>query len=622
MLPDFFDELTDRRLFRIVATYLAAGWVGLEAVAQFTDQGILPGFAYDLTLLWYITGIPIALVLGWYHGEKGEQHATKPEIALLVLLLAGGVAGSAPIVSGELDRQRRLEAATESELDLRRVAVLYFDDRGPADSLQGLASGFTEALIEELSAVRELNVVSRNGIAPYRNTDLSRDSVARALNAGTLVEGTVERDEDRIRISVTLVDGNSGAEIERAGFERPADQVFEVRTEMVESTARLLRGWLGEEVQLRATRRETGSVTSWALYHRAERQREEAERSLERGQVDAAIAAFEEADSLAARAFVVDSTWADPPALRGHIGYRRARIAAGGGEAREAETWIDRGLSHVERALNLKPNHARAVGVRGTLRYLRYLLGTVSDPGERNRLLEQARDDLRRAVRLDPTLASAHATLSHFYHQTHATTDMVLSARRAYEEDAYLDQAESVVSRLFAGNYTLQNFGEALRWCEIGQRRFPENPEFSSCEVLLMTTPEREPDPERAWELVSRIDSIASGREGEWEQLRAEIAAGGVLAQAGMADSARSVWNRARRKATADVDPSRWLPALEAYMRTLVDDHDQAVDLLGRYVAVNPGANWEDNWWWRELRSHPEFQELAQHDRNGGALGH
>lgn len=622
MLPQFVDELTDRRLFRIAVTYLAAGWVGLQAMDQFTAQGVLPAFTYDLALVWFVTGIPITLVLGWYHGEKGAQHATKPEIAVLVLLLAGGIAGSTPIVTDEIDQQRRLEAATESQLDLRRVGVLYLEDHSPGDSLQYVADGFTEALIDELSAVRDLDVVSRNGVGRFRGSDLPRDSVARALDAGTLVEGSMERAGDRIRINVALVDGNSGAQIERAGFDRPADRLLEARAATVERTARLLREWLGEEIHLRDTRRETESVTAWALYHRAERRGERAEEALQNHETEAAFEAFERADSLAARAFIVDSTWADAPALRGHLGYRRARILAGGGDGRAAEEWIDRGLSHVERALDVEPNHARAIEVRGTLTYLRYLLGTVSDPEERRRLLAEAQENLRRAVRLDPTLASAHATLSHLYLQTHETTDMVLSARRAYEEDAYLDQAESVVTRLFSGNYTLQQFTEAGRWCQVGQRRFPGNPEFWSCEVLLMTAPDREPDPERAWELVSRIDSIASGHEGQWERLRAEIAAGGVLARAGMADSARSVWNRVRREATTEVDPTRWLRAVEAYMRTLVDDHDEALELLKEYVAVNPGANWSDNWWWRDLRSRREFQALAQQALHAGSSAH
>lgn len=618
----FFAELKERRLFRIVVTYLAAGWVGLQAMDQVTTQGVLPDFTYELALVWYLTGIPIALVLGWYHGEKGAQRATKPEVAVLVLLMALGVAGSAPIVSDEMDRRMQLEAATQGELDLRRVGVLYFEDRSHGDSLQYLADAFTGALIDELTAVRELDVVSRNGVARVRDSDLPRDSVARTLGAGTLVEGTVERVGDRIRIGVTLVDGHSGHEMARAGFERPEDELLEARTEIADHAARLLREWLGEEVRLRTTRRETGSVPAWALYHRADRRRAEAEQALHRGGAGAAMAAFADADSLAARAEVVDSTWADPAVLRGRIGYERARLAAGEGDARAAERWIGTGLGHADRALAVEPNHPSALEVRGSLAYLRYLLGTTPDPAERRRLLVAARDDLRRAVELDPTLASAHAMLSHLYTQTHETSDVVLSARRAYEEDAYLANAESVVSRIFTGSYRLEQFTEAERWCRVGQRRFPSNPEFLACEILLMTTPAMEPDPARARQLLARIESVAAGAEGVWERLRAELAVGGVLAVTGRADSARVLWERARAEATAELDPTRWLWAVEAYMRTLAGDHDEAVELLEVYAAVNPGADFEDNWWWRDLHAHPGFRQLVAQTRHAGQAAH
>lgn len=618
----FFEELKQRRLFRIVVGYLAAGWVGLQAMDQLTGQGLLPDAAYQLALVWYLTGIPTALVLGWFHGEKGDQRASRGEIALLLLLAAVGVAGSAPIVSEEVDRRMRLEAATDSELDLHRVGVLYFEDHSPGDSLQYLADGLTEALIDELSAVRALDVVSRNGVAPFRGTRTPRDSVARALEAGTLVEGTVQRVGDRIRVGLVLVDGMSGAEFERAVLERPADELFEARTETIDRTAHLLRAWLGEEVHLRTTRRETGSVAAWAQFHRADRRREDAELALRDHDADAAATAFADADTLASRAEVVDASWADPALLRGRIAYRRARIAAGAGEEHPALDWIETGLGHAERALRIDPNHAEAFEIRGTLRYLRYLLGADPSPDDRRRLLADARDDLERAVDLDPTLASAHATLSHLYTQTHETSNVVLSARRAYEEDAYLDNAESVVSRIFFGTYQLEQFTESRRWCGVGQRRFPEHSDFVFCELLLMTVPGGTPDPERAWQLVGRIDTIAPEYQAEWERLQAEIVAGGVVALAGDEDSARSVWRRARGRATAEVDETRWLRALEAHLHTLIGDHEEAVELLEVYAAVNPGANFEDNWWWRDLQDHPGFRRLAAHSGHGGSPTH
>ena len=116
-------------------------------------------------------------------------------------------------------------AATTGGLDPSNIAVLYFEDLSTDGSLQYLADGFTEGLIDELSRVNALDVVSRNGVAQFRDGTVSRDSIARALDVGTLIEGTVEPVGDRLRVAVRFADGNSGVDFERAAFELPAGDV-------------------------------------------------------------------------------------------------------------------------------------------------------------------------------------------------------------------------------------------------------------------------------------------------------------------------------------------------------------------------------------------------------------
>src|SRR6266487_4251221 len=117
-------------------------------------------------------------------------------------------------------------------LDSRRVAVLYFSDLSRDSSLGHVAAGLTEGLITELQKVHALSVVSANGVAPFRGKEdsLSPDSIARALRASTLVDGSVEPVGDRVRVNVRLVDGTSGADVgERASFTLPGNQLLRVR---------------------------------------------------------------------------------------------------------------------------------------------------------------------------------------------------------------------------------------------------------------------------------------------------------------------------------------------------------------------------------------------------------
>ena len=605
----FFKQLRERSLFKILFAYLAAGWVGLEVVDQLTDQGMIPAIVYKVALIWYLCGIAGALIVGWFHGEKGRQTVTRVEMGLLVCVFALALVASSGPVTSELSRRVRVKAAAAGEMDLRRVAVLYFNDLTPGAEAQHLADGLTESLIAEMEEVRGLDVVSRNGVAPFRGSDVSPDSIARVLETGTVVAGSIEQIAgDRLRLSLRLVDGQSGAVFGQAGFEKQTDDLLGARDELSEQVALLLRDWLGDQVELRRTRQETESVPAWALYQRGEKARKDAELALEHGDAHAAEAAFDRADGLLAQAELVDPQWSQPSVLRGRIAYRRARTTLGA-DAHAAVGWIESGLAHVERALAVKPNHAEALEVRGTLRYLHHLMGVESDPTVDRALFADAQRDLERAVELDPTLPSAHATLSHLYLSSDLASS-VLAARRAFEEDAYVENAQAVLWRLVNGLYNFEQFADAQRWCDEGARRFPEDHRFVVCELLLLTTAQRQPDPARAWTLLARLDSLAPGHQAEWEHMRGELLVGGVLARAGLPDSARAVLVRARQKSNPQVDPDGFLYSLEAHIRTLLGDEDEAIALLRRFAAVNPNTDFATNWWWRGLRDHPEFRDL------------
>ena len=604
----FWKQLKQRRMFQVVAAYAAGGWVAVEVVDQLTDQGVIPSFAYPLALIWYLYGLFIALILGWYHGEKGAQKVSKIELMLLLMVGAGALGTSSVPISNAADVRLRAEAAL-SALNMNRIAVLYFEDLTTDGSAAYLAAGFTEGLIDELSTVRELEVVSRNGVAPYRGSDVSADSIGRALGRGALVAGSVERSGEDLRVTLRLLDGKSGEEFQRATFTRPLAELDLARDDVVRHASTLLRDWLGKEIRLRRSRLSTGSG-AWALYQRGEQARKEAESLAAEGAEDAAAAAFGRADTLLSQAEVLDPQWVDPPVLRGHIAYRRARIAGGAGRVHESARMIEEGLPHVERALGLAPNHARALEVRGTLKYLYRLLEVDHDRERLAQTLAEAQADLERAVQIEPSLASAHATLGHLYLRRDVAAAMIAS-RRAYEEDAYLENADLVVDRIFYAAYNLEQFNEAERWCGIGAQRFPSNHRFALCRLLLMTAPGSTATADEAWAALATLDSLAPEHQAEADHLEGLLHVGGVLARVGMADSARAVWARARSAANPHVDPSRWLYLVEAYARTLAGDDAEAIDLLKLNAAANPGASFDDQWWYRGLRSHPRWSELA-----------
>ncbi len=540
-----------------------------------------------------------------------ERGVRRPRIGLRRLLpLAAAVTVAGVYLAV---RARRPARVTENAggLDPRHLAVLYFTDDSRTRSLGYLADGLTEALIDELRQVASLTVVSRNGVGPYRNPDIPADSVARALQVGTIVRGAVEPAGRGYRVSVRLIDGASGADFKRSSFEQPAGALLVIRDSLAQKVAEFLRERLGEELRLREQQAGTHSVEAWSLLQQGERARKDAEARLQADDVDGAFAAFQRGDSLLARAEAADPQWVEPIVQRGWIAHRRARLTS---DRKGAAQWLSVALGHAERALRLTPGYPRALELRGTARYTSWVLELSSDPGEQDRRLAGARQDLEAATRADPTLAGGFSTLSHLYYQTEDVPAAVLAARKAYEEDAYLAVANDILWRLFIGSYDLEQFGQAHRWCQEGGERFPAYYRFAECRLWLMTAPTTTPDAPEAWRFYAKLDSVTPPPIKPFEMHRAQMIVGAVLARAGLGDSARHVLVAAR--AGPDIDPQQELVSLEAFGRTLLGERGQAIQLLKQYVAANPAHMFKRggdiSWWWRDLRTDPQFAQLLE----------
>jgi len=539
-------------------------------------------------------------------GGRRPTPPGRPSWRRPIPLASGGLLLLAALVWFVISR-RGAAGPSATGMDVRRVAVLYFQDQSPDSSLGFLADGLTEGLITQLSEVRSLAVISRNGVLPYRNANLPRDSIARALGAGTLVEGTVEPVRDRVRVTVRLVDGYSGADLlRRATFEQPSANLLQIRDSLAGEVARVLRERLGEEVRLREERAGTRSTDAWTRVQQAEAIRKDGEGLVQAGKADSALMLFARTDSTLASAERADRTWIEPIVLRGQLVERRVRLARN-------PALIDEGLAHATRALAIAPEDPGALELRGTLRYRRWQLARPPDPQQAATLLDDARKDLERATNIDPTLASAYATLSSLYYQTKDLQGAALAARRAYEEDAYLGNAIDILDRLFFTSYDLDQQRQAQRWCQEGMRRFPRDFRFLECQLYMMTRLE-DPDIPRAWRLLAGIDSLVPAQRRQVIHLREQMLVAATIARAGLKDSAHQVIGRSR--GTPELDPDHDLVAMEAFVRTLLGEQDEAIRLLQRYVAANPEHSFRVGgdlfWWWWDLQKHPGFQALAR----------
>lgn len=608
-----FRELKQRRIVQILVSYAVSGWVAMEVVGALVERSVLPEITYRVGLVIYLGGLVVAGIAGWYHGEKGHQRATRTEIVLLAVAVL--VTLSLAFRTGrDFQAARTAErAATSGSLELSRVAVLYFRDLSRDGELGYLADGITEWLIERLEGVGSLDVVSREGVDPFRDGSLPRDSIASILSVGTLVEGSVEPRGEELRVTVTLFDGESGAEINRETLDRDAGDLFVLQEEVSEEVEDLLRVWLGTELQLRRVRRGTESLAAWTDLQRGQRARRDAEERLGAGDVPGFIADVQRADSLYAAAEAADPAWAEPTVGRALVASRWAELSAGEDPA-EAREYMDRARLGISRALQKEPSNARALYVQGTVEYLTWLLGLADTPAEGERAFQRARESLEGAVAAEPTLASAWNTLSILYSQIPDLVEANLAARRALEADEFLRSGDGVLRRLYATSYDLEQFREAIRYCDQGHARFPDDPTFTECRLWLMAAPRAlEPDPAEGWRLVDEHLALLPESQRPYYRIQDHLVMGQVLARAGLPDSARAMVSRAR--AGPELDPARELLGMEALVHLALDDPDTALARLRVYLTASPehrsGWRWSSHWWWRPLQDHPDFRRLV-----------
>lgn len=478
----------------------------------------------------------------------------------------------------------------ERQYDPHHVAVLYFDDHTAGKEVEHIADGLTEELIHQLAQVPTLRVVSRNGVKRFRDAPVTPDSLAAALRAGTLVEGSVQRSGDSLRVTVQLIDGNTGLHLASQVFERPAMELFAIEQDMAMSVSIMLRRHLGEALEFQSLGRGTRNSEAIDLVLRARSLRSDAARVAlhpHEADVRSARSMLLRADSMLQLAARRDAAWTRPQLERGWLQLQLARLADAGDvhAHRTAEELA-------EKVVRREPGNAEAYQLRGTARW-RAMSGPMQLSAD-SELGTRAEADLRKALALDSTLATAWATLADIVSVRGALAEAETAAERAVEQDAWLEGADETYFFGFAANLLLQRYGKAQRWCAQGQRAFPESWRFYECELtLLRDNSAAAPDDKRAWQLVAIMDSLdppAGAHEaghGYSPMYRRAVAAA-VSARAG--DSVRARAEIERLRALVRYDSALALDLLydEAYVSYLLGERGRANSLLGSLFKARP----------------------------------
>jgi serine/threonine-protein kinase len=348
------------------------------------------------------------------------------------------------------------------------------------------------------------------------------------------------------------------------------------------------------------------------MFQRAQDMEDDVQSLLAANDVKAAAERYHEADSCLALAVSLDKSWTRPVVVRGWVAYRQARLP-GGFDRQAIPQWLAEATTYANQALAMQPRDANALELRGTVRYFSWLLNLEPDQAKADLLHQGAQQDLEAAVNINPDQAGAWNALSHMHLAASENALGKLAARKAYEADPFLTNADQIIWRLFSSSLDLEDKLESAHWCSEGSRRFPRAPRFIECQLWLATLPGVHPDIAGTWRLQAQMQELTPDNQKQLSLRKGRMLVALALARAGLADSARRVALSAR--AGADLDPVRDLTMIEAIMRTMIGDKDEAIRLLSVYLATNPqlreGMAKDDSWYFRDLNQESRYREIV-----------
>ena len=218
-LKKFFAELKRRKVYSVAVTYAIVGWLLIQIVTQVFPPFEIPNWAERLVILAIIIGFPVALVLAW-----------------LFDFTRYGI-----IRTEDLSSKTRIEIPPLANSTEKSIAVLPFNDLSPAKDHTYFSDGIAEELLGALAKVDGLRVAARRSSFWFKDREAELSEIATKLNVEHVLEGSVRRDGNRVRITAELIDACDGFTIWSETYEREMHGIFALQDEITRSIVDTLK---------------------------------------------------------------------------------------------------------------------------------------------------------------------------------------------------------------------------------------------------------------------------------------------------------------------------------------------------------------------------------------------
>lgn len=415
-----WSALRRRKVVQWSLAYVAAGWGLLQGFEYVASAFHWPEQLQRVAILVFVVGLPIAVVIAWYHGDSGHQRVAIGELAILAALLAVG-AGAAwwawrlPARTDAAGNSQAGSAAVRDATTETSIAVLPFVNLSSDPEQDYFSDGLSEQVLDLLARVPHLRVIARTSSFSFRDEDADIATIARRLNVTHVLEGSVRKAGNRLRITAQLIQASDSSHLWSQSYDRELTDIFAIQDEIAAAVVQQLKLKLLRNAPPGG--RATYSSAAYEAYLRG------LYLDSRRGQGD-----LQAARDLYQQALQIDPlfapAWAGLARLRSRSAmesqaeqdWQQARDAANraleidpdNADAHATLAWIASyhdwdwagARTAADRALELEPGNARVVAAAGSVYF--YVVG------DQQRGLEL----MRRAVALDPVRLASHNNLA------------------------------------------------------------------------------------------------------------------------------------------------------------------------------------------------------------------
>ena len=263
----FVAELQRRKVYRVAAAYIIAAGFIIQVGSAVFPAWELPNWTFRLVVVFLLIGFPISLILAWAYDVTPQGIRATPAPGVhrrrnLITLIAIGVVVSA--VAGFFI----LPHALARKID-KSIAVMPFENLSEDKENAHFADGIQDDILTNLAKIGDLKVISRISVMAYRGAPHSAREVGKALGVSTILEGSVRRSGNRVRVTVQLIDAANDEHIWANNYDRDLNDVFAIQTDLAQKIAAELQAKLSPSEKAQIERKPTQNGEAYLAFIQA-----------------------------------------------------------------------------------------------------------------------------------------------------------------------------------------------------------------------------------------------------------------------------------------------------------------------------------------------------------------